>query len=60
VVDANYNHAAMQWDAAGQRIVFQRFSLTTAGARPEIWVYDLTKDELVRVAENAYFPQWIP
>jgi Tol biopolymer transport system component len=60
VVDEAYNHSAMQWDTAGQRIVFQRFPLSAGGVRPEIWVYDVAANELAQVAGNAFLPQWVP
>lgn len=60
VVDAAYNHAVPRWDAAGRRIVFQRFSLVTPGAQPEVWTLDLETSTLTRVAENAFFPAWVP
>ncbi|MBN1680098.1 MAG: PD40 domain-containing protein [Anaerolineae bacterium] len=60
VVDASYNHSAMSWDASGRRIVFQRFSLSAPGARPEIWTFDLDTGELAQVADNAFLPAWVP
>ena len=60
VVDPAYNHGALRWDASGRRIVFQRFSLSTAGARPEIWTVDVDTGALELIAENAYLPAWVP
>ena len=60
VVDPAYNHGALRWDASGRRIVFQRFSLSTAGARPEIWTVDVETGALELIAENAYLPAWVP
>jgi dipeptidyl aminopeptidase/acylaminoacyl peptidase len=60
IVDAGYNHAGMHWDATGHRIVFQRFAVTAQEALPEVWVYDLDTKALTRVAENAFFPAWLP
>lgn len=60
VVDPAYNHAGIRWDASGQRIVFQRFSLAETGAQPEVWAYDLTTDELTLIAGDAFFPAWLP
>lgn len=60
VVDAAYTHAAPAWDTAGQRIVFQRFSLIEPGALPEIWTLDLSTGEPVLAAENAFLPAWAP
>lgn len=60
VVDAQYTHAAPQWDAAGRRIIYQRFDLLTPGAQPEIWVYDTMSGDAALVATNAFFPAWLP
>lgn len=59
VVDGQYTHAAPQWDAAGQRVVYQRFDLITPDAVPEIWVTDLATDSATLVAANAFFPAWV-
>lgn len=60
VVDANYFHAALHWDAAGQRLVFQRYPLNQPDAVPEIWTYDLQTGQLQQQATNAMLPQWLP
>ncbi len=60
VVDPAYNHSAIRWDASGRRIVFQRFSLGGAGARPEIWTVDVETGALEQVADNAFLPAWVP
>lgn len=60
VVDSSYYHAGLHWDSSGQRLVFQRYPLQQADARPSIWVYDLATAQLQHVAENAMVPQWIP
>lgn len=60
VIDARYNHAALHWDAAGQRLVFQRFPVGNPDGLPSIWVYDRQSGQLQQVADNAMMPQWIP
>lgn len=60
VIDDQYNHAAMHWDASGSRIVFQRFALQDPDARPEIWSLDLNTNAIEKVADNAYLPDWVP
>lgn len=60
VVDARYNHAGLHWDPTGHRIVFQRFAMNAQDPKPEVWVYDLDSGALTRVAENAFFPAWLP
>jgi len=60
VVDAAYYHAGAHWDPSGERIIFQRYPLQQAGARPGVWMVDLATGELRQVAENAMLPQWLP
>jgi Tol biopolymer transport system component len=60
VVNPAYYHANVSWDAAGQRIIFQRYPLQQAGARPSVWTYDLATSELRQVTDNAMLPQWLP
>lgn len=66
IVDAAYTNGFMRWEPAGEQLLLQRFpQLTPAGdfnnaGVTEIWVYTLETGQLVKVAEDAYFPQWIP
>jgi dipeptidyl aminopeptidase/acylaminoacyl peptidase len=60
VLDREYNHSVMRWDASGRQIVFQRFSLSAPGARPEIWTVDVETGALAQVADNAFLPAWVP
>ncbi|HML23681.1 MAG TPA: Ig-like domain-containing protein [Aggregatilinea sp.] len=60
VIDDAYNHAAMRWDAAGTRIVFQRFALQDPDAQPEIWMLDLSTNEIRKLADDAFLPDWVP
>ena len=66
VVDERYAHGFFTWDANGERLVMQRFPQLTqsgevnSGGKPEIWVYDVTQDELMQVATNGFSPKWVP
>lgn len=66
VVDETYAHGFFFWDPTGTQLVMQRFPQLTetgevyTGGRPEIWTYDMATDELVKVAENGFFPRWVP
>lgn len=60
VVDGAYNHAALSWDAAGERLLFQRFPLADTDAAPEIWLLEMASGELTPVARNAFLPAWVP
>lgn len=58
-VDAKYSHGFFAWNATGDKLVFQRFELGVADARPEIWWRDMTTGELTRLATNAFHPRWV-
>ena len=60
LVDAAYTHAAPQWDTTGRFVVYQRFALAEADARPEVWVLDTDTGEARMLAQNAFFPAWLP
>lgn len=63
VVDADYTHGAFSWDATGTQLVYQRSPVAladgTAGI-PAVWVYDQATGETIRVAHDAFLPQWVP
>ncbi len=60
LVDAAYTHAAAQWDATGRFVLYQRFALTEADAQPEVWALDTHTGEARMLAQNAFFPAWLP
>ena len=66
IVDDRYAHGFFEWDANGEQLVMQRFPQlneqgdVNTGGRPEIWTYDVESDTLTRVAENGFFPKWVP
>lgn len=66
VFDETYAHGFFFWDPTGTQLVMQRFPQLTetgevyTGGRPEIWTYSMATDELVKVAENGFFPRWVP
>lgn len=56
--DYTFDHSAFQVNSGQSRILFQRFSPGTPNSQPEIWMIDLERNELMRVARNATNPQW--
>lgn len=60
LVDAAYTHAAPQWDTAGRYVLYQRFALAEVGAQPEVWVLDTGTGQARMLAQNAFFPAWLP
>lgn len=69
VVDPLYANGIFSFDPTGTQLVIQRFpELTASGTRgevntsgtPEIWTYDLNTQELTQVAQDSFFPRWVP
>jgi len=67
IVDAAYGHSSPRWDAAGQRLLFQRYPVGVWGSEtggqeavPELWIINRATNELVRAAVNAFSPGWLP
>ncbi len=65
VVDASYANGFFSFDPNGRELVIQRFPQADAlqnptAARTEIWTYDLASGALIKIAENGFFPRWVP
>lgn len=60
VVDPAYTHSVVSWDAAGARLVFQRFPVDQPDADPSVWTLDLASGALVEVMPDAFVPAWVP
>ena len=66
VYDAHYFSSFFAWHPRGDQLVFYRFPEAvdfdedTPPPRPEVWTYDMPTETLLRVAQNAYFPTWVP
>lgn len=60
VMDAACTHASPQWDPSGRWIVYQRFALDTPEAQPEVWVLDTQTGQARLLAQNMFFPAWLP
>ena len=61
VHDPGYTTAYARWDAAGENLLLQRFPLDVAAemAAPEVWRYDMAKDEAELLMLDAFLPQWV-
>ena len=65
VYDERYNTSYFRWNAAGDRLVLQRFPMLDDSesqnqpAQPEVWVYALESDSALMIVENAFLPQWV-
>ncbi len=66
IEDERYNHSFLRWSPDGNLLVMQRFQRYDSNGQPlsnsttEIWTYNLQTRELTRIAENSFFPRWLP
>lgn len=60
VVDADYAYSALGLDAAGTRLVFQRFPVNQPDGQPAIGTLDLATGASAQVAADAFLPAWVP
>ncbi len=60
VTEPDYSNGQVAVSPDGDLLAFQRFALGQSGARPQIWLYDLTTGDLRLLANNATMPRWLP
>jgi Tol biopolymer transport system component len=60
VIDPNYAHGYLSWSPAGDQLLMQRYPLFEPDGKTGIWVYDAGSKRLTQVAQNGFFPQWLP
>lgn len=58
--DPEYNHFAIAWRPDSKVLTFVRMDQNNLTQPPEIWLYDLGKDELRLLESEGYLPQWLP
>ncbi len=64
--DPRYSNSSFWWDPTGTQLVVYRFAELGADmkpdpqARPEIWTLDVASRALVKVANDAFMPAWVP
>ncbi len=64
--DPRYSNSTFWWDPTGTQLVIYRFPLLGEDmqpdplARPEIWTLDVASRALVKVANDAFMPAWVP
>lgn len=54
------HHGPAAWSADGRSLVFQRFDLKEMGAKPSIWIMDITTGEMKELAGDGRMPVWAP
>lgn len=60
VVDDAYTHGGLEWSPDGNLLVYQRFNHEVSGSKPEIWYYNMTTGEPVKVSDDAFLPGFLP
>lgn len=66
VFDDKYTNGVFSFDPTGTQLLIQRFPDPIAMddpnnmGLPEVWVYNMETQSLVKVADNAFFPRWVP
>jgi Tol biopolymer transport system component len=66
LVDPKYNMGTFVWDPNGMQLLLQRFPDPVAmgdpenPGKPEVWTIDVATKTLVKVADDAFFPRWVP
>jgi Tol biopolymer transport system component len=58
--EADYNNTAFAWDVFGELILVQRYDISGDIAKAEVWLYDVTDDDLNLLVENAFASRWLP
>ncbi len=58
--DQQYNHSALSWNSAEEKIAFQRYLLTSSDSLPEVWVWENKNNQFQLIAKNAARAIWIP
>lgn len=66
LVDPLYQMGSFAWNPNGTQLVLQRFPDPMAmedpnnPSKPEIWVIDVNTKALTKIAEDAFYPRWVP
>ncbi len=58
--DPELNSIEYFWSPTGAALVFTRIPLEGAFPQPQVWLYHLEADRLVKVSDNARSPGWLP
>ncbi len=60
VTDPDAHLGSLAWSPDGRSLVYQRFPLLQADARPEIWLVSPERGDPVKLADNGTLPDWLP
>jgi hypothetical protein len=58
--DPLYNHSAIASDPSFSQIAFQRFKIGTSNSKPQVVVWNSSKNIFEVISEDSIQPQWLP
>ena len=58
--DQQYDHSALSWNSAEEKLAFQRHLLTSSDSLPEVWIWECKNNQFQLIAKNASRAIWIP
>ena len=58
--DQQYDHSAISWNSAEEKLAFQRYLLTSSDSLPEVWIWENKNNQFQLIAKNAAHAIWIP
>jgi TolB protein len=58
--DPQYTYGSYKWDPWSQSLIFQRFALGVAFAKPEVLLWSLADNSTQVLAQDASLPEWLP
>lgn len=58
--DPSATFTAYRWDPQGDRLVFQRFPISSPSSPASIWLWDRSTGQIQRLVENGARPEWLP
>ncbi len=56
--DLGMQHGPVDWLGNGRILLFQRFDTQNPETRPGIWLFNIEKNELIKIAPAGMQPQW--
>jgi WD40 repeat protein len=59
-IDYQYDHFALSWNFAEEKLAFQRYLLTCSDSLPEVWIWEKQNNQFQLIAKNAARAIWLP
>lgn len=58
--DVLYTHGAYSWSFDASSILYQRYAVGGTDSQPEVLVWKRSDGRLIRLAQDAAMPRWVP